>query len=339
MVATTEPQRAPPRRRRAFEAGAGPGRCRRTAVAAMADPEGDDELDELLREVRRIEVQSRRLVADVMSGGYSSVFRGAGIEFAEVREYTEGDELRAVDWNVTARQGRPYVRKYADEREQTVMFLLDLSASMQGGYGIWSLRQLAARVCACLALAAVHNNDKVGLIAAGVEVEGYVPAQKGLAHALRIVRDCLARRSAALRSELAPALQFAARVLRRRAIVFVVSDFLDDGWAAALRVCARRHDVIAVRLLPPELAPLEAGPVRLRDPESDRTTVVDWGDAAARALYGQRTAAWQQAVRDELRRAGVDCMDVALPRTATDDAVARPILEFFRMRERRGSRR
>jgi uncharacterized protein (DUF58 family) len=274
-----------------------------------------------------------------MAGGYSSVFRGAGIEFAEVREYVEGDDLRAVDWNVTARVGRPYIRKYADEREQVVMFLLDLSASMQGGYGIWSLRQLAARVCACLSLAAVHNNDKVGLIAAGAEVERYVPAQKGLGHALRIVRDCLVLRSASLVSDLTPALQFAARVLRRRAIVFVVSDFLGDSWSRALRAAARRHDVIAVRLLPPELSPLDAGPVRLRDPETGRTAVVDWGDARARGLYAQRVAAWQQAVSAELARAKVDCMDVPLPRVPVKDAFARPILDFFRMRELRGARR
>ena len=305
----------------------------------MSDQQRDDELNELLQEVRRIEVQSRRLVADVMAGGYSSVFRGAGIEFAEVREYVEGDDPRAIDWNVTARTGRPFVRKYVDEREQVVMFALDLSARLHAGYGVWSLRQLAARVCACLAMAAVHNHDKVGLVAAGREVERYVPPQKGLGHALRIVRDCLWLRSDGGEGDLDAALQFCASVLRRRSIVFLISDFLGDGWQASLRACARRHDVIAVQLLPPELQAPPHGLLRLRDPGSQLAAVVDFGDARMRADYAARVADWRQRTAEAMRAAKVDCMPVPLPRTLQKDAIARPILDFFRMRERRGGRR
>ncbi|MBI4882037.1 MAG: DUF58 domain-containing protein [Planctomycetes bacterium] len=297
------------------------------------------ELAELLKEVRLIEVQSRRLVSGVMAGGYSSVFRGAGIEFDEVREYAHGDDRRAVDWNVTARVGRPYVKKYVDERELTVLFLLDLSASMSGGFGLWSARQMAARVCACLALSAVKNNDKVGLIAFSRAVDKYVPAKKGMGHALRIVRDCLALPGASALTDLTPALEFAATVLRRRAILFVVSDFLAQGWAQALSLCARRHDVIAVRLLTPELQPPDAGLMRARDPESGRETVVDWRNRRARAAYAARVADWRAETTRSLRRARVDLMDVPVPRVHERDAVARPILRFFRMRELRGTKR
>ena len=297
------------------------------------------ELSELLREVRRIEVQSRRLVIGAMAGGYSSVFRGSGIEFDEVREYVDGDDPRTVDWNVTARVGRPYVMKYVDERELTVLFLVDLSASMTGGFSIWSARQTAARVCACLALSAITNNDKVGLIAFSRKGDKYVPAKKGIGHVLRIIRDCLALKGGSVHTELKPALEFAAGVVRRRAVLFLVSDFLASGWKDALSICARRHDVIAVRLLAPELAPPDAGLFRVRDPESGQETVIDWSRPRVRAEYAERVAGWRARTRDDLRSAKVDLMDVPLPRVYDKDAVARPILNFFRMRELRGAKR
>jgi uncharacterized protein (DUF58 family) len=299
----------------------------------------DADLAELLAEVRRIDVQSRRLVTDVMAGNYLSVFRGAGVEFDEVREYAVGDDPRSVDWNVTARMGRPFVKKYVDERELTVLFLLDLSASMSGGFGVWSARQMAARVCACLALSATRNGDKVGLVAFSEGVDAYVPARKGFGHALRIVRDCLAMPARSVRTAPAPALEFVARAVRRRAIVFLVSDFLSPVAGPALSFCARRHDLIAVRLLIPELAPPGGGLVRVRDPESGAAAVVDWGSARVRAAYAARVAEWRALTEQELRRARVDLMDVPVPRAHGKDMVAGPILRFFRMRELRGAKR
>ena len=299
----------------------------------------DVELSELLEEVRRIDVLARRLVTDVIAGGYSSVFRGSGIEFDRVREYVEGDPQRAIDWNVTARVGRPFVKTYVDERELTVLFLLDLSASMAGGFSHWSARQTAARVCACLALSATRNNDKVGLIGFSDGVDKYVPPKKGVGHALRIVRDCLALPGGSARTDLTPALEFAARVVRRHAIVFLVSDFLADGWQHALRLCARRHDVVAVRLLTPELTPPDAGLVRARDPETGQETVIDWSSARVRAAYVERVADRHRRTKEELRRAKVDLMDVPITREHDRDMIARPILRFFRMRELRGAKR
>ncbi len=297
------------------------------------------ELAELLAEVRRIDVQATRLVSDLIAGGYSSVFRGSGLEFEGVREYVEGDDPRAVDWSVTARMGRPFVKTYVDERERTLLFLLDLSGSMAGGFARWSARQTAARVCACLAFSAVRNNDKVGLIAFREGSHSLVPARKGAGHALRIVRDCLALPGGGAGTDLRPALAFASRAVRRHAILFLVSDFLAEDWGHALALCARRHDVIAVRLLPPELSPPAAGLMRLRDPESGRETVVDWGSRRVRETYAARGAAQRASTEEELRRARVDLMDVPIPRDPDKDAVARPILRFFGMRERRGEKR
>ncbi len=303
----------------------------------MAEPQ--DDLAAVLAEVRRIEVQSNRLVASAMAGGYRSVFRGAGLEFDEVREYVDGDDPRQIDWQVTARAGRPFVKKFIDERELTVVFLLDLSASMHAGYGAWSARQMAVRLCACLALAAVQHHDKVGLIAFGAEVRRFVPPQPGRGHALRIIRDGLLLDGGGGPTAYAPALELAARVLRRRAVVFVVSDFLGPPLGQALRHCARRHDVIAVRILSPELFPPTVGLVRLRDPETGARRMVDWHSERVRRAWLARVGAWRQRVDDELAAADVDCMDAAVPLVADKDALARPILRFFRMREQRGARR
>lgn len=299
----------------------------------------DDTLAEVLREVRRIDIQSRRLVTDVMAGGYSSVFRGAGLEFESVREYVSGDDVRTVDWNVTARVGRPYVKTFVDERDLTVVFLLDISPSMSAGTGIWTPRQAAARVCACLALAASRTGDKVGLVTFGSRVESVVKPRKGWGHALRIVRDCLALPPAAGDTALGAALAFAAQALRRHAIVFVLSDFLSGGWERDMARVARRHDVVAVRLLPAELELPRVGLVRVRDPESGAQGVIDTSSARVRRDYGSRVKQWRDGVEQSLRRARVDRMDVPIPRVRGKNDIAAPILSFFRMRELRGVKR
>jgi uncharacterized protein (DUF58 family) len=231
------------------------------------------------------------------------------------------------------------VKKFVEEREQTVLFLLDLSPSMDGGFGRWSMRQAAARVCACLALSAVRNDDKAGLVAFSDEVESYVPPKKGAAHALRIVRDCLALRGRGARTDPAAALEFVSRAMRRRAVVFLVSDFLGGAGGAALSLAARRHDVVAVRMLAPELTPPARGLMRVRDPETGRASLVDWSSAAVRAAYARRVESWRARTTDELRRARVDVMDVPVPHAPDRYSVATPIMRFFHMRELRGAKR
>lgn len=296
-------------------------------------------LAELLAEVRRIELQSDRLVNGLLAGVYRSVFRGAGVEFDEVREYQEGDDPRAVDWNVTARVGRPFVKTYVDERDLTVLFLLDVSASMRAGFGPWSVRGTAARVFACLALSAAQNHDKVGMIAFSDRVQRIVPPRQGTPHALRIVRDALALPGGGGRTDLVPALERAARSVRRHAVVFVVSDFLCEEFEKPLAVAARRHDVVAVRLLAPELAPPDLGLVRGRDPESGRATVVDWTSPRVRDAYTRQVRAWREGHDRAFARAGVDVVDVDVPRAPSARPWAQPLVDFFRMRERRGAKR
>lgn len=300
----------------------------------------DDELAEVLAEVRRIGVQADRLVREVMSGGYTSVFRGSGLEFESVREYEPGDDPRAVDWNVTARVGRPYVKKYVDERELTLLFLFDVSPSMDGGFGAWSLRQTAARVCACLALAAVRNDDRIGLLTFAAGALRFVPPKKGQPHALRVIRDMLVVREPSPRTGLASGIERLMRQVRKRAIVFIFSDFLADDWQLPLRRLARRHDVTAIRMLPPEFA-VPSSPVGLIDCvdlESGATRRIDFADARVRDRLTQLTSDFDAEVVDSLRRAGVDRIDVSVPSTPRIEAIVTPILDYFRMRELRGEK-
>lgn len=303
-----------------------------------AAPAGES-LAEVLAEVRRIEVQSSRLVTDVLAGGYRSTFRGAGVEVADVREYVEGDDPRAVDWNVTARLGRPFVKRFVEERELSVVFVLDLSASLDGGVGAWSLRQLAARFCALLGLAAITNNDRIGLVAGSAAVERVVLPRARAPHVLRVVRDCLVLRGAAPRGDLAPLLARTVQRVRRRTVVFVLSDFAGEGWATPLAVAARRHDVVAVRLVPREHVAPPSVLLRTVDPETGGAATIDFAHPAVRAAWLARCAAERDRVGDLLRRARVDRIELEGPARPDVAAVARPLLRFFRMRERREAKR
>lgn len=303
----------------------------------MSTPATGSELAELLREVRRIEVQSRRLVSGVLAGGYRSVFRGSGIEFDEVREYVPGDARRNMDWSVTARTGRPHVRKYIDERERTLMLALDLSASMDAGSCAWSPRAFAARICATLAMAAVRNSDRIGLLGFSDRVEVFVPPRKGTQHVLELVRDCLSLRAERKETALAPALDFITRAVPRHATVVVISDFLDRGWRTSMAQCARRHDVIAARIMDRSVL-AERGLHRVSAAEAGARRIVDLGSPAVRSAVQSRQEERDRQTESELRRAGVDRLDFPLPLDADPDAVARPLRAFFRMRIGRGSR-
>lgn len=306
---------------------------------------------EVLAQVRRIQVRTNRLVTDVMAGGYTSVFRGSGIEFDEVREFTEGDDIRAVDWNVTARTGRPYVKKYMEERELSVFFLLDLSASTRFGTAPGravepaSVRRAAATFCACLALAASRNNDKAGLITFSDRIEGYVPTKKGKAHVLRIIREALASEPKGTGSDLAAALEYAGRVQRKRAVVFVISDFLVPEFGRSLRLLARRHDVIAAQIVDQSTLELpRAGLVHVRDLETGQSRWVDSGSAKVREAWAARMCARQTQLTETMKRSGVDRMEIVLRGHGDEPGyiercVGDAIVRFFRMRELRGGRR
>ncbi len=290
---------------------------------------------ELLREVRRIQIRTDRLVTDVVSGGYSSVFRGSGIEFDEVREWVEGDDYRSVDWNVTARAGRPFIKKYVEERELTVLFVLDRSRSMRFGSIVRegrprTLARVATEFVACLALSATRNNDKVGFVATDGERPLFVPAAKGRAHVLRILRDCLADPVDPCRDALAEAIGYAARVQRKRAIVFVLSDFLADFPERELRLLARRHDLSLVPCSDPllEALPERGGLYNLIDLERGGAGVLDGRSARTRAAYAQAAARRRADLVERSRRLGAGLLPID-----TREPVSSSVVAFFRRRE------
>ena len=300
---------------------------------------------EVLKQVRQIELRTRGWVDSLFGGEYHSVFKGQGMEFAEVREYQPGDEVRAIDWNVTARMGHPYVKRYVEERELTVLLAVDLSGSEQFGTRGRFKAELAAEIAAVLALSAVRNNDRVGLLVFTDRVEHFVPPRKGRRHVLRLIRDVLAFRPEGRGTDLATALEYAGRVLPHRAIVFVLSDFqidvgLSDGarigegpverFEKTLRLVSRRHDLVAVSITDgaEETLP-DAGVLALVDPETGEEIVIDTGRTALRAEYSAHLAAERDALRSLFRRLAVDEIEVR-----TDESYITPLLGFFRRRER-----
>jgi len=286
---------------------------------------------EQLRAVRKIQIRTSHLVTDLFAGQYQSVFKGRGMEFAEVRLYQPGDEVRTIDWNVTARTGVPHVKRYAEERELTVMLLVDASASTRFG----SIRQLksalAAELGALFAFSAITNNDKVGLVMFSDRIELAVPPRKGTRHVLRVIREVLSLQPAGRGTDLPAALEHLEKVTKRRSVVFVLSDFLDGRAERALRIASRRHDVIAVVLDDPRERELpDVGLVELEEAETGERYVVDTGDPRVRHAFAASAAAARTARDRWLHAADVDAIVISTDRPYTE-----ALLRFFRMRERR----
>ena len=299
--------------------------------AAPAPPE----LADVLRQVRRIELRTRGLVSSRFSGEYHSVFKGQGIEFVEVREYLPGDDVRAIDWNVSARTGGVFVKKYVEERELTVLLAVDLSGSQRFGTRGRFKSEMVAEVAATLAMSAIRNNDRVGLLVFTDRVEAFVPPRKGRRHVLRILRDLLAFRPVGTGTDLAGSLRYALRLLRSRSIVFLVSDFQGaagaEDFERALTVAAHRHDVVPVTLTDPaELELPDAGLIQVVDPETGRAVVVDSGSGAVRERYAEAVREERAALRRAFRRLGLDEIELR-----TDRPPSNAVLSFFRRRERR----
>jgi len=284
-----------------------------------------------IRKIHRIRIRTNRLVNAGLGGEYHSVFRGRGMEFSEVREYVPGDDVRAIDWNVTARTGVPHVKKFVEERDLTVLLLLDLSASQAFGSKYLTKRELMAELAGVLAFAAVKNNDRVGALYFTDRVERFVPPRKGLDHALAIVRDALAFQPQGKATALDVALRSAASLLKQRAVVFVVSDFLGAGYEKSLRTLNRRHDVVALPITDPREEEMpRAGLVRLRDAETGATRVVDLSDPAFRATWGRRAASPFPEPARVFRSAGIDSIPLR-----TDAPFEAALVKFFKERERR----
>ena len=289
---------------------------------------------EVIRRVRRLEIRTRRLVDESLAGSYHSVYRGRGMEFAEVREYIPGDDIRTIDWNVSARMGHPFVKKFTEERELTVVLVIDASGSERFGTGVSTKMQMSAEISALLAFSAIRNNDRVGLLLFTDRTELFVPPRKGREHALRVLRELLTIEPEGHGTRIGQALEYLQRVVRKRAVVFLVSDFQDDDYETTLRIVARRHDVVAIAVSDPREEQLpEVGLIAVRDPETGEPGVIDAGSSRVRAAYAELSRKTRRALRETVRRSGVDLLELS-----TGESYELPLVRFFHERAKRAVR-
>ncbi len=289
------------------------------------------ETKELLKKVRQLEIRTRGLVNQVFSGEYHSVFKGRGMAFAEVREYLPGDEIRTIDWNVTARLNHPFVKVFEEERELTVMLLVDMSGSQFFGSQAVLKRDIAVELSAILAFSAMKNNDKVGAILFTDTIEQFIPPRKGRTHALRIVRELLSFDPKSHKTDIDQAIQYLNRVQKKRSIVFLISDFIDKGYEQALRIAGKRHDLIGIVLVDPREKELpKMGLVTLHDAETGRQQWIDTSDPKVRRTHANYWNALWHARHNLFLQSKLDAVEIRL-----DQPYMRPLSDFFRRRERR----
>jgi uncharacterized protein (DUF58 family) len=292
-------------------------------------------IQDLMRQVRLIELKTTKLVTGMFAGMYMSSFKGRGIEFDEIREYVPGDDVRAIDWNVTARTGKPFIKRFVEEREMTVMVLVDISGSSDFGTQVKLKRELEAELCATLALSAVRNNDRVGLVLFTDQMERYLPPRKGRNHVMNIIRTLLTVEPRHRGTNITAALDFINNVVDGKALVFIVSDFRSaDDWTRPLRITARRHDVVAVRIEDPRETKLPSvGLLRLQDAETGREVTVDLRNKRVREQFEKRALEQRASHAAELRVLGVDTITLR-----TDQRYADALQAFFTNRVRRRER-
>jgi uncharacterized protein (DUF58 family) len=286
---------------------------------------------ELIKKIRQIQIYTSRAVDASFAGQYESVFKGRGMEFDEVREYTPGDDIRTIDWNVTARTGRPYIKRFVEEREMTVMFAVDLSASGDFGTVNKAKNELAAEFCAVLAFAAAKNNDKVGLLIFTDRIELYIPPKKGISHMLRLVRELLYFRMPKRKTNIGEALDYVGKVVRKKATVFIVSDFIEADFKKPLSLLNKRHDVIAVPVRDKaEITLPGIGLIEFTDAETGEIILVDTSSRKFRNQYSNTAALRFDELKNMLRTINVDCISIS-----TDKPYIQDLVRFFHMRHRR----
>jgi uncharacterized protein (DUF58 family) len=287
--------------------------------------------DELIKKIRQIQIFTSRTVDASFAGQYESVFKGRGMQFDEVREYTPGDDIRTIDWNVTARTGRPYIKRFVEEREMTIIFVVDLSASGQFGTVDKMKNELAAEFCAVLAFAAAKNNDKVGLVIFTDQVELYIPAKKGMRHVLRLIRELLYFKMPRRKTNITLALDYTAKVTRKKATIFLVSDFLEANFKKSLSLLNKRHDVIAVPVRDRvEISMPAVGLIELSDAETGELILVDTASRRFRNQYDSTSQSRFNELKSMLRSINVDCISIS-----TDKPYIQDLIQFFHMRHRR----
>jgi uncharacterized protein (DUF58 family) len=284
---------------------------------------------ELIRKVRLIELKTRGLSNHIFSGEYHSAFKGRGMAFSEVREYVAGDEVRTIDWNVTARTGKPHVKIFDEERELTVVLVADVSGSGEFGTENQLKRELITETCATIAFSAIQNNDKVGLILFSDQVELFIPPKKGRGHILRIIRELLEFVPQHKGTDVGGALKYLNSVIKKRSIAFLISDLMDDRYDDALKIANRKHDVVVLRTTDPREAELpNMGLVRFQDPETGEARWVNTGSKRIREHYRAQALKHQARTRDALRRAGVDHAVIS-----TREGYVKPLMTLFRQRD------
>jgi uncharacterized protein (DUF58 family) len=286
---------------------------------------------ELAKKINLIRISTRKAVTATFAGEYASVFKGRGMEFDEVREYQIGDDVRTIDWNVTARTGALHTKRFLEERELTVLFLVDLSGSESFGSGARTKGEIAAEISALLALSAVRNNDRVGLAIFTDRVELYIPPKKGMTHLLRLVRDLLAHRPRHRQTSIESVLDFVGRVLHKRSVLFLISDFLDQGYEMKMKAIAFRHDLIAIPIADPREGSLpDIGLLQMEDAESGESVMLDTSSRSVRSGF----ARWWNKRLERINQTLVSCGVDRIPLRAGEDYV-KPIVRFFLAREKR----
>ncbi|RKZ30906.1 DUF58 domain-containing protein [bacterium] len=286
---------------------------------------------EIIKKIRRLDIRTKRLVNDIFSGEYHSVFKGRGMEFSEVREYVIGDDIRTIDWNVTARTGRPHVKVFEEERELTVILMVDVSSSGEFGTATNMKRDIALEICALLAFSAIENNDLVGLIMFTDKIEKVIMPKKGRTHVLRLLRELLYFEPQDTETDLALPLDYLNRITRRRAITFMVSDFMGGGYEKAMTIAAKKHDLVPIVITDPREEKLpDIGLVELEDAETGKALVVDTADPAFREAFGINVSKAQLEREKIFKRVGLDYITIRLDKPYIDELTA-----FFRKRAAR----
>ncbi|MBD3224467.1 MAG: DUF58 domain-containing protein [Caldithrix sp.] len=286
---------------------------------------------ELLKKVKQIEISTRQVVNEVFSGEYHSVFKGRGMEFSEVREYQPGDDVRNIDWNVTARMGHPFIKVFEEERELTVMLMVDVSSSGNFGTALQLKREIAAEISAILAFSAIKNKDKVGLLIFSDSIEKFIPPRKGKKHVLRVIREILFFKPQESKTDLSAALEYLNRVIRRKSTVFLLSDFLTEDYQKALQVANKKHDIIAMSITDPrEMSLPDVGMLELEDAETGETLLVDTSSKSVRNTFYDQTGGRFRELDSFFKSIGVDHINIK-----TDRSYIEPINKFFRMRAKR----
>ena len=286
---------------------------------------------EILKKIRHIEIRTKRLVNDLFSGEYHSTFKGQGMEFEEVREYQPGDDIRLIDWNVTARTGFPHVKKFREERELSVVLLVDASSSGKFGTRDRFKSEVAAELCALLAFSAIKNNDKVGLIIFTDRIEKFVPPQKGRSHVLRLIREVIYFQPEGVGTDISLALEYFSKVIKRKSVVFLVSDFFFEGYAKPLQLANKKHDVIAVKICDPREVRFEnVGLIELEDAETGEVVLINTGSREFRREFTARADEDLQNLKRSFKLINTDFFNIQ-----TDQSYIAPLVDFFRMREKR----